>query len=171
MHNFLQGTLKHYGIFVFLLVHTAVILAMESPNHHRSLSPKQGLPLKPDQIVQIFDSKKEVKKGILWDDLIPKNIIITPDGKGLILAKRGKVEGFSFDDPSNVKIIIEHPKAKKSFPIIAVSQKKDGLLTIISASNYKNENNEHVAEYILFCNEWTTGKKLDKPIQALSRDS
>jgi len=126
--------------------------------------------LKPDRIIQIFDTKKESKKGTLWDELIPKNIFVTPDGKGLIMTKKGKVECFLFDDPSHANIIIEHPKAKKCFPMVAVSQKKDGLLTIISASNYKNENNECVAEYRCFCDEKFNVKKLDRPIQAVSLD-
>jgi len=99
--------------------------------------------------------------------------MITPDNKGILLTERGKVKRLLFDDEHCcVKTLIEHPCATKNFPLIAMAKKKDGSLIIVSAGNYKNaKNNNKIAEYILYHNEWSKVKKLEEPIQAISLDS
>src|SRR6266478_727723 len=153
-------------LFFFIFCVSAIV-AMDTSIITNSLS------LKPGKIISIFNPKKELETGRSWDEVVPGTVMITPDNKGILLTERGKVKRLLFDDEHCcVKTLIEHPCATKNFPLIAMAKKKDGSLIIVSAGNYKNaKNNNKIAEYILYHNEWSKVKKLEEPIQAISLDS
>ena len=173
MHDFVQNRSKSNQLFLFLFFYSVtlsgmeVVVAIKEPVVSTNRRSRQ-----PDCIFPIFDPKKEFKSGTPWSDVVPGIIKITPDGNGVVLGQHGVVKHALFDKKDVVlKAVIEFPCAKKYTPMIAVSQRKNGSLLIISASNYTNSENKRVAECIAHCNESFTNKKLDWFVQAISSDA
>ncbi len=166
MKNFTQCPWKRMGLFLFFSFNSVVVFAMNSPVISNDLS------LKPDKIMTIFDPKKELELGRPWNEVVPGNMMITPDGKGVVIGDCGRVRYAQFDREYDIypETIIEHSRVKHS-PMIGMSQKNDGSLLVVSAGNYINVDKKRVAEYIMFCNGSSHIKKIDWPIQAISLDS
>lgn len=128
--------------------------------------------IKADTELSIFDFEKEFKNGNPWRKIVPGSIMITPDAKGFVTAHHGQVRHCLFDDQKHkdLEVIIEHPSARKSFPMIAMAKKKDGSLLVVSAGNYTSSDKRRVAEYIVYCNGLFKVEKFDRPIQTISLD-
>ena len=166
MKNFMQNRWKSCGIFLFFSLQTIVVFAMNLFVLSNETS------LKPRKTISIFDSKTALESRMPWGDVVPGAVIVTPDGKGVVISERGRVRRAHFDsmDDCSPETIIEHARVKHS-PMITMAQKKDGSLLIVSAGNYTNQEKKCVSEYILFCDGLSKVKKLEGPIQALSLDS
>ena len=164
--SFSYNSGKCRRFFLLFSFYTPVVWAM----HLAVIST--DLSLKSHKTISIFNPKKELEIDTPWSDVVPSSIMITPDNKGIIIAERGRVRRSYFTDKydANPKIIIEHHCQVKHSPMVAMSQKRDGSLLIVSAVNYTNSEKKRVSEYILFCNDWSKTKKLDWPIQAISLD-
>lgn len=163
MHIFNKNRLIQF--FLFCPLYTLFIFGMDT-----AIIVNQSC-LKPEKIISVFDAKKELKMRRSWDNMMPGDIMIMPDNEGILLTERGKVQQLLFKyEPSSLKILIEHPCATKNFPLIAMAQRKDGLI-VISAGNYKSkQNNKHLAEYIIWQNERCKTNKLGESIQAITLD-
>lgn len=132
---------------------------------------------------KIFDPEKMVDAGVKWNESIPKNLIITPDEKGVLIGEPGQIRYVSFGTLFYAEpvVLIEHPCVKHS-PMFAVAQKEKALL-VVSAGNYLDLN-RRVSEYIIFQNKLSDFhdnkshnvfrqklfevKKLNWPIQAIA---
>lgn len=164
MQNFNYNLWMRRGFFLFISFCGINTYAMNSTIISRDV------PLKPEATIAIFNPKQELERGRQWSKVVPGEVVITPDGKGVVISESGKVRRSLFDGMHGCETIIEHPKVKHS-PMITMAQKNDGSLLVVSAGNYINQEKKRVAEYILFCNGLSKLKKLDWPIQAISLDS
>ena len=165
MQKFKYNRCKDYGLFLLFSLYPLVVCPMNSPIVSNDFS------LKPQKTITIFNPTKDLKIGKSWRDVVPGSIMITPDGKGVVIAESGRVRQSYFASLCDIgpEIIIEHPWVRHS-PMVAMSQKKDGSLLIVSAGNYINEEQKRVAEYIVLCNGLSKVHKLDWPIQAIALD-
>ena len=168
MNAFLQkNELKFRAILLFFSFYTVTTVSMDTP------TVSSHLRIKPQRTITIFDPAQELLLDKPWRKVVPGSIMITPDGKGFVLGEYGQVRHSLFENKIGdvPKVIIEHPCAKKYAPMIAMAQKKDGSLLVVSAGNYTNSEKKRVAEYIVFCNGWCKTEKLDRPVQAIAIDS
>lgn len=126
---------------------------------------------KAQKSISIFNPIDIVQSGKLWNEEVPKNILIIPDGSGVLFGNNGRVSRILLNNEKDVKpeVIIEHRFVKHT-PLIKVAKKKDGSLLIVSAGNYVTENNRRVSEYIIWQNGFTTMTELEWPIQAIDLD-
>lgn len=164
MRHFIDSRWKRSGLFLFFSLQTIVVFAMNLPVISNDTS------FKPQKTISIFDPKTALGNGKRWNEIVPGAVMITPDGKSVVISERGRVRRAHFDsmDDYSPKTIIEHAQVKHS-PMITMAQTTDGLL-VVSAGNYNLEK-KYVSEYILFCNGFSKVKKLEWPIQAISLDS
>jgi len=138
-----------------------------------TLTVSNHLRIKPERTITIFDPTQELLLDKPWRKVVPASVMITPDGKGFVIGEYGQVRHSLFESKiGNVpKVIIEHACAKEYAPMIAMAQKKDGSLLVVSAGNYINSEKKRVAEYIIFRNGWCKTEKLDRSIQTIAIDS
>jgi hypothetical protein len=152
-------------IILFFSLYSGIVFSMETSvvnvARHPALRPKETpLPL--------FLSKTLSERGKLWDEIVPGDIIITPDETGMIMSDHGRVRHFHFNTGKSDVIIAHH--CIKNIPLIAVAQKQDKSLLVVSACNYHSEqDNKYVAEYAVYTDEFCRfGPQMDSPIQAIS---
>lgn len=168
----LVSLLFFYGVVIFPM-ETSVLSSMEVPvlSHMEVPVLSHRIPVKSNKKVSIFDPHEICKAGIPWRQVVPGSIMITPDAKGCVMAEYGQVKRFLFANRYvEPQVIIEHQSAKKSFPIIAMAEKKSGELLIVSAANYMSSDRKRVAEYIVYLNGSFRVEKLDRVVQAISLD-
>lgn len=166
------GEWKVGRMILFFSLYTIISFSMDMPNASDVSVPvilQHSGPLPVKNII-LFDPQEESKKGRLWDDIVPGKIVITPDGKGVIVSDCGRVRHVQFDT-SKIDVIIKHQCLKK-IPLIAVSQKEDASLMVVSACNYHSEqDNKGVAEYAVYVHGFSSFQHVDFPIQAISLDA
>lgn len=173
MKSFRLKKTVQYCLRFYIVLYTMITFGMENSDKKLSIICN-NFSLKPEKIITIFNPKKELEIGRLWYEVIPGNIMITPDDKGVVIGVRGQVLYSSFDktDDRDPELIIEHPRVTHS-PMITMAKRRDGSLLIVSAGNYINSEKKAVAEYIIYSSSHGYSKlhKLDWPIQAISVDS
>jgi hypothetical protein len=119
------------------------------------------------KVITIFDSKKTLETGRIWNEIVPGHILITPDEKGVVISDHGRVRYGSFD-AGTLEVIIKHHDVG-NIPLIATAQKQDGSLLVVSAGNYHSKQEDRfVAEYAVYSNGDSRFHNIDFPIQAIS---
>lgn len=157
---------KFNRVILFVFLYGATVFAMNVP-----VIGVQDSSVKLESTMQIFDPQAALRNGIPWSKIVPRNILIAPHGKGVLMAEHdGKVRYVSLDS-NNSGFIYEHCRDVKLYPIIAAAQKEDGSLLVVSAGNYGGLPMSRNAEYITFCNNNFTKKTVNRFIQAMALDS
>jgi hypothetical protein len=162
-------------LLIFYFSYSLTLLGMENPDLSKRLSIiYDDSSVKPEKIITIFDPKKELALHKSWCEVVPGTIMITPDNKGVVIGASGRVLYSSFDkaDDREPECIIKHPEVKHS-PLIAMAQKEDKSLLIVSAGNYINSEKNAVSEYFIYSSSHGFCKlhNLSWPIQAISLDA
>src|SRR3984885_3699748 len=169
MQNIIQGRFNFLSIFLFSV---SSVLPMEPDNlKKKSLDVKktssQQPSFMPDNTLDIWGERfsKGLEKRRPFSDLLPGTLVITPDERGIVVGYKGAVYHYDLKHLGGVKerLLFEHPCVKYS-PMIEVGslmrrEKKE--LFVVSAGNYKDIEDNHVSEYILFCNDLSKVKKLN----------
>ncbi len=156
-------------ITLFFCLYTSIAFSMEIIPEVLSVV-QQKVEFFPKKTISLFDPKKESEKGRLWDEVVPGELIVTPDEKGVIITDHGRVRYAQFDT-GNIDVIIKHQCIKK-IPLVAVAQKQDGSLLVVSVCNYYSEqDNKNVAEYAVYSHGSSRFHHLQSPIQAISLDA
>jgi hypothetical protein len=143
---------------------------------------EQTLPnnyLNPHSKYPIFDPNRSSKSNIPWKDTVPRNIMITPDEKGVIITHRGEVRYLNFgpSDAAVPKTVFEHSRMGHT-PIVTMGLDNRSQLIIISAINYVHpETRKDVSEYKIYrgkasepiqCNDPINGVWLTGPFLVIS---
>ena len=151
-------------ITVLFFLYSPVIFSMDLPIvSYRNF-------LQEEKCITVFDPQKESENGRLWDQVVPGQLIITPDNKGVIMSEPGRVRFVSFET-NGVEDLINHCKIS-IVPLIAAAQKEDGSLLVVSGGNYhSSQEKKIVAEYALYSRGKCTFQHIDFPIQAISLNS
>ncbi len=186
MKNLYSLLLKQH-FFLLLFCCISLIRGMELAE--MSLQPqKDEIPRNttPDKDFKIFDPEILAKAGIPIGTIVPKDILITPDGKGALIGEPGRVRYINFSNmfESKPHLLIEH-RSQEFWPIFSVAQTKDGRLVVVSFVNYNDrESNKRVSECIVSYNTFACAprgnthdvfeksiyekKNFDWPVQAVA---
>jgi hypothetical protein len=131
---------------------------------------------KPKIEKSIFDCQEYCNNGIPLTTVMPKSLIITPDKKGVVMARKGEVLWFPFVDPKSLlsnmvcHSIIKHSHSSYS-PMIVVAQTEHDPLIVVSGINCKGrDTGKNISEYIWYSNGLCKVKKLNMPTQAIALD-
>lgn len=172
MKIFMYERQKKIQFFLFFSLYALIAFSMEPESFPKVPIYSQKPEITSHNKYIIFDPDQAFKSSIPWGQVAPGGLVITPDGKGVVIAEPGKVSylklGPSFEMP---KELFEQPRLKCS-PIIAVAQKEEQLPFIIAAGNYFDfQKKKDVSEYKMFCNgQASESKKLDSPISGMWLD-
>ena len=136
MENFvLRIFLKKTCGFLFLIGFLATLHAMDSgvPKLHPKKSMDSVIFQKK---VQAWDPEKLVEEGKVSHFYVPKDMIITPDQKGVLYTVPGQVRFVAKDVlvPTESHLMIQHSQ-KKYQPMIAAAMKQENLLVLVSVLN------------------------------------
>ncbi len=152
--------MKKYGLF--LALYGCVAFPME-----KSVVDRYTGSLKPVKDLRFFYTKTVSEEGKLWREIVPGDLIITPDEDGVIVSDPGRVRHFHFNTGKS-DVIIKHQCIKK-IPLIAVAEQQDKLLVVASACNYySKQDRKLVAEYAVYSHGFCNFAQMDSPIQAIS---
>jgi hypothetical protein len=182
MKNFIYNVWKKFQYSLFFSCCVITIFAMDERCAIPIVSNKNYFL--PQKKQTIFRPKEALAKRLEWDECVPASIVITPDGKGVVLGNvHGAVQHLSFSDMfhSKPEQLFEHPRVRHS-PMIAmvqVAEQKDSSLSLspslllVSAGNYfDSEKARYVSECIVFRKGMPFDvRKLDFCIQAIDLNS
>jgi len=154
MKKFIHNICKNFQRFLFFSSYVVFIFAMDSEQPISTMLRKELVPRKT---FPIFDPKRAFELHT-----------ITPDEQGVVIAECGQVRYLNFGTFSDPEVLFEHPHVKH-VPMIAMAQKKDTPLLIVSAGNYANpEAKGCISEYIVFIRDRLfKNHKLNHPIQTM----
>ncbi|HLJ31876.1 MAG TPA: hypothetical protein VKU36_05530 [Candidatus Babeliales bacterium] len=175
MKKFMRDKKISKLLLLFYFSYLFTLLGMENPDLSKRLSIiYDDSSIKPEKTMTIFNHKDELKFHRSWCEVVPGIIMITPDNKGVVIGVSGRVLYSSFDkeDDREPECIIKHPEVKHS-PLIAMAQKEDKSLLVVSAGNYINSEKNAVSEYFIYSSSHGFSKlhNLNWPIQAISLDA
>src|SRR5260221_2551672 len=101
----------------------------------------------------LFNCESYRDKLIPWSTIMPKKIIVTPDEKGIVMARGNEVLSFIFIDKktglqiTNYESIIKHSHSQCP-PMMVVAETEDKSSIIASAVNYeKPDLDDYYSEY------------------------
>ena len=163
MKIFLKSRWMCRVMFLFFSLQMTAVFSMQQSPGRPSIIVRNSAEIPP-----LFDPSKSFTMGKPWSELVPRDVMVTPDNKGIVSSEPGKVRHFKIGG-NGWTTIIEHPCVKHP-PMIAMAQQEDRSLLIVSAGNYINEEQRLVSEYIVFCNGSCRVEKSNWPIQAIAID-
>src|SRR6266404_9642276 len=128
LQQLIQNRWNFKVVILFVALYGAAAFAMNIPVVEEDSQS--------EKTIRIFNPEEALRNGRPWSKVVPRNILITPDGKGALMAEcQGRVRYVSFD-PHHSEVIIDHCRDVEFYPIIATAQKEDGSLLVVSAGNY-----------------------------------
>lgn len=161
----------------FLLL-TTVSRSMELPDLTTLVATKIALA-KFQKKISVWDPKKITFSDAKLPLSIPKNLIITPDEKGAIIASRGAVDYINFKTPPAVPFSLIKHTHNAYCPMVAVAMQSNRLV-VVSVLNSKKEEqkaqciisySEILRQSAAFSNRWYEEKEIDSPVQAVTLSS
>jgi hypothetical protein len=128
---------------------------------------------KPTGSCTIFNFQEELEREGNTKDVFSVRLLVTPDQKGVLIGRHGKVHFMSIENELNpsVEKLIEHAQFLNS-PMMATAHRKDGSLLVCSAGNYSDQlNQKYYGEYILWRDKKISDpQKIHSPLQAIALD-
>ncbi|HSC25295.1 MAG TPA: hypothetical protein VLB80_03720 [Candidatus Babeliales bacterium] len=167
MQNFVQNRWC-IGLIGLLFLYRVSIFTMDINYSNINEDPSN----KPVKTITLFSPCDAVKQGELWSKVVPGSFFMAPDGTSIIMGYHGMVKfiGCNSSGDNNASVIMQHP-CVRHIPMIALAQRKDKSLLIVSAGNYiDGESAKRVSEYYVFVNKCFSMNKLELPIQAIALD-
>lgn len=172
MKKFMSHLIGSRSYYLFVIIYASFLYGMDFSSYAiPNPVPKELNTFHiPQKSFNIFNPYEAVQSGILWSETVPKDIVITPDLKGVIIAEPGLVRHMKFDTfTSESDLLVELPHVKHS-PMIKVAQSTIFPLLIASAGNYKDVKiHKCVSECLLTCKSTSFQRvlKFDCPTQAI----
>src|SRR5579863_4171527 len=97
----MKNYMKLKGLCFFFSLYSIIAFSMELERQDSDIivSREHRKLLKPEITTTLFDFKKQsnTSSPLLWQELLPENMMITSDGQGIITSHYGAVKYVSFN--------------------------------------------------------------------------